>query len=98
MHHARALALIAIFTTPAGHGTGIFLVPGAMSQDGVTHMFVVVAVGLAMMGGTVFLALDGNGHRAPRTDRLTAVLLILSAALLLAAMAVAAYHLALGGP
>ena len=59
-------------------------------------MFVFVALGLAVMGGAVYSALDRTAARTAQPDRLTAVLLLISAVLLITALLVALTHLAPG--
>jgi hypothetical protein len=59
-------------------------------------MFIFVATGLAVMGGAVYTALDRSAPRTSHPDRLSAVLLLISAILLITALVVALAHLARG--
>jgi hypothetical protein len=59
-------------------------------------MFVFVATGLAVMGGAMYSVLNRTGPRPAPPDRLSAVLLLISAVLLLTALLVALTHLARG--
>jgi hypothetical protein len=55
----------------------------------VIGMFVVVATGLAVMGGAVYTALTRTAPRTAHPDHLSAVLLFVSASLLVTALLVA---------
>jgi len=59
-------------------------------------MFIFVATSLAVMGGAVYSALDRSTPRTAHPDRLSAVLLVISAVLLITALVVALAHLARG--
>jgi hypothetical protein len=57
-------------------------------------MFVFVATGLAVMGGAVYSTLSRTAARTRRDDRVTAVLLLISALLLSTALLIALAHVA----